>query len=781
MGSSETQKIDRGFHPFRPVWGNLSGISSKVESDGAAELGSQRAVLHDDHPSISRSNPLNLRVTDDEVEEVGNVLVDEISKLRIESQADSHTDRSAKNFDENHMSSELANDIKKLHLGSSGGESSKDFGVTWGTFGRNCDGNLGVGHGQNVGSLFGTPFASGLPNNLKKLNIKGTGEVDAHNFVFGATSRSDSVFGRNRTNNDPVAPSIASTLPGKIKNLNIEDSDKTDDSQKERNSNQTNHTFDHGNNRSDTSSGGEIDPMILDEMENMKIGDHSKGLSDHPDLNNPPAVGNELHGNISKEGSGKSDNIEFMFQVREQGGHSSGPELPEDKLNKGFELRHPSASSTSSIPSASFQFLPVRGEFQMAYTDGPHKNDGFSFNSEHDGLTAPRFEFRTQDPKGGLSSVSNQKMEFSAKKGSVKDSLLGGTKGNPKEPTSVLMSLGRNSPSKENSFQHDTEPSEPSSPMDFSPYQETQDDTGSARGPFMTPGNQPSNVAHTAFSTDAIDEDLLAVTESMDINKDNDAKNDDVEVRVSECSNHVHVAMENPEDSFSPVESESFKTAAENFDSNGEIEVESNDEVQSSDQTQYFSAASSTSSQGSAFTFASSPSLQGQPSAAIRHHKKKNLMKSGTDVHLPSRATVISDAASSSQFSPISRVSMLLSSLGQKHSTPAVPQKGGISLKGASSASRTIGSSNLEDAKEDIMSVTAAARAAQEACEKWRLRWLLHLSFVCLKILYVTFLFELLNTTNYSNWLQGKSSLFQRGFGGSRGLLYPGLRLHSSK
>ncbi|KAJ8449434.1 hypothetical protein Cgig2_002231 [Carnegiea gigantea] len=720
MGSSETQKMDPAFHLFRPVSGNLSGVSSRMDSDGKVGLGSQRSVLHDDHAFISGSNPLNLKV-----EKVGNVLVDEISKLRIESQADSHTDRIAKNFGENHMSSELASDIKKLHLGA-GGESSKKSGLARDTFGRNREGNLGISHGQNVGTLFGTPFASELPNDLKRLNLKDTGEVDGHNFVFGANSRRDFVFGRNRQSNDPGASGVASTLSDKIKNLNIEDSDKTDGSQEERNSNQTELRFDHGSSRTDTSSGGEIDPMILDEIETMKIGDHSKGLSDNPNLHNPPTVGKEVHGNISGEGTRKSDKIEFMSQVREQGEHSSAPELPQDKSNTGFELHHPPASSTSSVPPTSSHFLPVRGEFQMAYMDGAHKKYGFSFHSKHDGLNTPYFEFRTQDPKGGMFRGSNQKMEFDAKKGPVKDSLSRGRKGRkakPKEPNSVLMSFERNSESKENNLQHDPKPSEPSSPMDFSPYRETQDDKDSAREPFMTPVNQPSNVSHTAFSNYAIDEDLVAATESMDINKENDVKNSEVDVQVLGCSDHVHVAVENPpEVSFSAIETESFKTAAENFNGNGEIEVESNDEVQSSDQTQYFSPASSASSGGSTFTFASSPSFRGQSSAAMRHHKKKNRMKSGIDVHIPSRTTVISDAASSSQFSPISEESRVLSPVGQKSSASAVPQKGGISLTIMSSASRTIESSNLEDTKEDIASLTAAARAAQEACEKWRLR-----------------------------------------------------------
>lgn len=349
MGGSETRKIDPGFDPFRPVRDNISGVSSRLESDHSVELGSQRTVVvDDDHASISRTtNPFNLKFSSNKVEEVGGGLIDEISKLRIDSKADSHVDNeSAKNFNGrgsvgNRLPSELSNELKKLNLASSHGESSKISGAKQDNFGRSREGSLGFSHGQNVGGLFGTPLASELPNDLKKLNLKDTSEVDGRSFGVGAStsSRSDFVFGRNRKNNDTVAPGIASTLPDKIKNLNIGDYDKTNGGQKERHANQSNQTFDSGNSRTGTSSGGVIDPMILDEIENLKIGDHSEASSDHANLNNPS-------GNTSKKDSEKSNTTEFKSEVREQGKHSSGPEVAEGKSNKGSEPRQPLATST---------------------------------------------------------------------------------------------------------------------------------------------------------------------------------------------------------------------------------------------------------------------------------------------------------------------------------------------------------------------------------------------------------------------------------------------------
>lgn len=688
MGSSETRKIDSGFNPFRPFSDNRTGVSSRVESED-----------DDDGSFMNSSKHLNLKVTSKH-EEVGNALIDEIRKLRIENQYIGS--QSGKNLYEKgsgiqqpskggskDLQAELPDKMKELNLGGVGSETSKLSGVAF----DNVGGRHGAG---NVSNSFGTSLASELPNDLGRLNLKDSGEIGSGNFAFGASGRNSFVFGSSRTMKDSNDPSLASTLPDRIKNLNVSDSDKFSGTQKEMNINKNDRTFGSGN-ASSTRSGGVVDTMILDEMEKLKIRGDFKEFSDQAGTSESSFLRTGSIGSMTKEDSRTSYPMDFLNPTIEQ----------------GSKFHDASASPTTSFASAGLHFQPVRHEVKVPCSDGAEMSEGFAFSSKREGLRIPYVDFMTPDSKGISFTGSKLQSGFSTRKGLAKDGKAKGRKAKIKEPTSVLFPMGKNFTSKENNIQD--EPSESYSPMDVSPYHETGDDEQSSREPSLTSENQTSIDSQASFSNDATDEDLIRATERMDINESNDGKHDKAEEQVSECTgNTCAAAASSSVQCVSGVESESFMSASETLDDNGENEAESNSEEQSCDQTRYFSAASSAISGD--FTFAASSSFQDQASAATRFLKKKIQRKAAPDIYIPTRTAESSDT----QFSPISRVSVLPSQVVQSDGLPASPLGGGKNV--TSPINMAVGGNIFGDSKKVISSPTASARAAQEACEKWRIR-----------------------------------------------------------
>jgi len=736
-GSSEAQKIDAGFNPFHPISHNLSGVSSRLESD-------------DDD-----SKHLNMKVIN-EVGKLGNAFIEETGELKIERASVSHmASQNANNFTdegsaslsgnqqhskgvENSGQSELPDCMKKLDLGGPLGENSKVFGGRWDTFGRNREVGLGSSRGHCAGGSFGAVLSSELPNDFGKLNLKNADEVSGQNFVFNTTGGTDFMFRGSGKNSDPLSTGVATTLPEKIKNLNIEDPDKTNGAQKGMNFNTSNKTCDSDSSGTGTRSGpsgGAIDPMILDEMERLNTGDGSEGSSDSVDHDSFSSIRKGGIGSTSKDANGEPNQTVFPSLIAQQGKHSCSPQVSIGQANRGSKLHPAPASSKSIFQSFGLKFQPLGEGSQKPCINATEKKDSPGFSSKNDGVRVPLVEFRTPDSRCNLFSGSSQEIEFSTKE-SVIDTLLRGSKGKLKESASALLSGGKSfvpkdnsceaysEPSesysallsggksfvtKDNSCEAYSEPSESYSPMDVSPYRETQDDEQEAREPYLTSDSQTSNDSHSAFSNDAAEEDLVAPQECLDVNKSNDVMHEEANAKTVSLG-----------DSVSVVGTQSFKSANEELDRNGENEVESSGLGQSSDRTQYVSASSSVSSGASSFTFAASTPVPGHPSASVRLQKKKNRMKAG-DLYIPTR-TALSDAAAL-PFSPISRVSMLLSPVGRKDGVSTAPQKGSIDLKVTSATSKILRHSNLEDTKTEVKSPGTASHVAQEACERWRLRY----------------------------------------------------------
>ncbi|KAH9617277.1 hypothetical protein KSS87_009638 [Heliosperma pusillum] len=512
--------------------------------------------------------------------------------------------------------------------------------------------------GVSVSGSPAIPLGAELPNDMRKLNLRDNGDVGGCNFAFSTPGNSDSLFGSSRGKTDSV---VDDTLPDNIKNLKLEDPDKGNAIRKEMN----------------------VDTMVLGEMEKLKIGVTSEGSSN----NASTSLGKTTHRGVGEEICRKSSFSENVSFAGEREKNTTAGQAPE--LNKSSGVSGTSLSSKSSFPPSGLYSQPVRGNYQVSCSDETEKTEGFSFTSKQEGTRMSSVEFKTLDPKDSLFNASNLNLEFRSKKGSAKVTSSRGRKGKVKVPIPVIVSLVNNFSPMETSMQH--EPSDSYSPMDISPGFEVQNDPQSDREPSLA-------------ADDAADEQLVTATQRMDINEGSDFNHGEENVHVSDCSVNIDV------------------DSSKDLDNDRRSEDKSKYEVEDSDQTQYFSASSSISSSGSSFQFASSSSSHGQASAASRHQRKKNRMKVGQNISIPSSIDSFSDATSSLQFSPLSNVSMLSSQAGQNDGISSAPFKSGFGIKIASPTRGAADVCRLEETKRGVTSPTAAARAAQEACEKWRLR-----------------------------------------------------------
>lgn len=539
---------------------------------------------------------------------------------------------------------------------------------------------------------------SEIENELKqKLSFKDSGEKDdVKHFVFSGSKKSSDSF------------ATANELQDQIKNLNI------------------------------TSKGGsgyivgQSENILSNEMgRKLKIGsvssDSSAAQADMGRMSSHIFVKDKQTGNSGDKqlhDLGKSVPTEDVFQAGLQGKNSGGGEHPVDKAKDGAILSE-TASSSYSFSSSGMLFQSVDNASKEPDVDRPDQVNEFSFTSTRDGMAAPFVGFRTPNQKGNFFSGSAPQVEFSAKRDSIRDTKVKKKRGKGRQKTSIPLLHGQDFVSRDNDSQENLEPSESYSPMDVSPYQETLADTRCSRETsvasdesFSLDNNDASTDSQPAVPNVAIDEELVNATQRMDIN------DGDVEFRdTKEDHSDGGVGSEVPQDeSVSGTETESFKSANEEIDFNFDTAVNSAEteasssagiQRQDSDSRMQFSFPShSEDIGGSNFTFAASSASQDHLSASKCRHKK-NLVKIGLESFNTTPTSTVPHASSSEQFSSFSGASPLLSS-----------QQGG---KRDLFSSRLKGESNSEvnrgqEIKQEPNLASAETIAAQEACEKWRLR-----------------------------------------------------------
>lgn len=635
--------------------------------------------------------------------DLGNNVVEEMRKLKIESDkegvsktndgfvfgSNASSDYTSVGFEE----TKVEEDMRKLKI--DGVENAKRS--------ENDKAEFVFKSGNNVGGLGGKDMQSGLENELKtKLSVKESGRVDGKEFVFGRTKESSFSFATNE-------------LHDQIKNLNM-------------------------------SSKNEINGMINENILSNEMGrklnigsepSDSAGQTDMRRMSSQIFVRDKQEGNMGDnnfKNLGEAVPTEFTFQAAMEGKDVGGCHVSVDQPKDDAKLSE-TGSSSSSFSSSGVHFQLVDNESKVFGTDRLDKKNEFGFTSTQDGLGKPFVEFKTPQPKANLFSGVCQTLEFGAKREFIRDTKAKKKRGKLRQPTPVHLWHGQDFVSRESASHGNSEPVESYSPMDISPYQETVSDTISARETSVASDesfsldNDASTDSRPTVSDVAVDEDLLlAATQRMDINEW-DVKSTETK---EEHSDRGDGAIGPPEDSVSGAETESYKSANEEIDfqiescNSAETKTSSNSNVERQDsdgQMQFSFTSHPEELRGSNFTFAASSAGQNQLSASRRHLKKKNSIKIGHDSFNSTCNAKILHASASVQFSPFSGASQPLSSRQAEKGDQFSPR-----LRVGHNSEVFRG----QEIKQEPSVSSAATIADQEACEKWRLRFLFYFSlFFC--------------------------------------------------
>ncbi|PON59103.1 N-terminal acetyltransferase A, auxiliary subunit [Parasponia andersonii] len=753
LWSAEIPKsqVDLGYNPFRPISENSIPASSGSEkgSSGSGIFGfgksSDEAFVFGANTSDSRTSGV--------VEELENLKIgsefvtakDDVFHSSSSARVSSISGKGGENIIDENIMSKLPEDLRKLHIGGPGnvehpekvmgmdmrlpedmrklniedpGHEKQGEKVASGRF--NLSGNesmrSGFGSTNSVGGSIGKNMEFELQNELnKKLNIKETGKLDGGSVRYNADDLNKFEFG-SRKGGESLAESFASTLPDQIKNLNLKDSLNTSD--KENPASQSTKSK-----SSDFDGRKEI--LLSTNMEEQKGSGAGETLQSDVGAASSNSYAKDMptgyFGNLLFRNLDKSVHSESMLHPRMQGKNASRSQVSSDLPKDDVKQSGVTASSSASFASSSSHAQTAVNSFEVPVTNRPQKKEEFIFASEREFSGIPSFEFKTTTTTNLFSGL-NENLEFSAKRDFIRDAGMKKRSGKLKRPTKVQLWLGQDFVSRESSYQEIPEASDAYSPMDVSPYQETLADNRCYRENSVTSDdsfsldNSMGTDSIPKVSIDAIDEDLATAASRMDINEGNATCR---ETKEENFDNNLS-GESTLDESASGAETESFKSATEEVDfisDNIVLETEasssSNIEGYDNGRTKVGFSSSSEGLDGSNFTFSASSAAQGQSSTLKLPQKKKNWLKVGHDTNNISPNARISYASSSSQFIPFSGASLLLSpGKGQKVDPSSLQRK----CRDSSEVDRAQAVGRESD------SASAAIIAAQEACEKWRLR-----------------------------------------------------------
>ena len=704
-----------GFNPFRPT-SDVSFVEKPRGGNDAFVFGGNRS-----NPTLDR-NPDNeildgmrkLKIANENVggragSSVSEGLVDTAFVFGSKNLNDS-------SFDES-VASALPNEMRKLSIGAAVNREcfEKNSCVTdKPPFAFQIGDNLGGSSGRSMGFQH--------PNEQKK----STNNRDNDNVTFDPNDAKKKKLGGSRKSFDSFTGSSSSALHDLMKKLNIAESVKTNVVEKKEVHNETinKNSFPFGSTGSARGYfSGKVENSLSDDMRKMEIRDSVGDTFGQTNM--------EKLGGVKFHKVGNSMPTEFTFQAGTNAKNLSGSQGPLEQSNDGIKMK--GNPGTPSFSSHDIHLQANESAFQAPSMDKSEKYRS-SFTSKHDERGTPHVDFSTPNPKVDLYSGFNQKIEFNAKKAAIDDKRVKRRKEKLKQSNPSQRRLGQDFVLRESSSQENPEASDSYSPMDVSPYQETLADNQFSRETSETSVESihfdncyASTDSHQTVSNDAIDEDLVVATQGLNINVDDVKGRETKEERDEDCLDQGVGAGGSLEESVSGTETGSFKCPSEQFDINSEttatsveteVSLTSDIDKQDNDGRQQFCFASGTEDVGNTnFTFAASSSGQGQSAAAMRHHKKKNRVIVAPDSYDSAPNLKVPYTSSSARFFPLSSISPLLS--------PGQGQKGNISTslcKGRNGTDST--EVEQQDTRQEFNPTSAATLAAQEACEKWRLRYL---------------------------------------------------------
>ncbi|XP_076950129.1 uncharacterized protein LOC143623009 isoform X2 [Bidens hawaiensis] len=483
-------------------------------------------------------------------------------------------------------------------------------------------------------------------------------------------SRANAAFRFNAFGNEKnvsFSQDMVDQLPKEVDKLNIGDNDKSGNigsMKSTQNVNPFTNAF-----------GGNLGAELQREMDKLNIGNQENVGPD----------GNSLKGFVfgeQKLSGDKGDNLKsFVF------GSNGKADLISDKM-QGLKVSGDGEGFVfgQNVESKVYE-ATASTNFQR-----PRRMLIFTFSSKLDNV-----EFKTPDTRGGLFSSAKSVVDsrLKKKKGKVRKTVIGHPQ--PKQDFVISQQqpkqdfvFGQSSAQVSDSF-------EAYSPMDVSPYQETLADNYS-RGTSVASDDATSQVndqnsvsseSHNVTSNMTTDEDLINATQRLDVN------DSDVKCEVSEAETFKS-AMENLEFS-----SDTFDTALDSELSSTATSV--NREKSGSRLFEFGSNLENISREN--FTFAASTSGQSQMSPETRKSKKKHRLKMGQDSYSPTSDTknTYASSSSSSIMSPANTNKVDMSTLSSKNKDTFIPV-------------------NDQDSKHETVATASVSIAAEEVCEKWRLR-----------------------------------------------------------
>ncbi|KAK3205214.1 hypothetical protein Dsin_019260 [Dipteronia sinensis] len=686
--------LGSGFNPFRPPPDPTPSVSSVPSNSGS------NAFVFGSSKSDSREN-------------LGDRIVDEMGNLKIGNEYKDGFDYRSSSFD----AMKLQENMRKLNI-VGGGEkvnlSAKDQEV------------FVFRTGENVGGLAGKVVESELQNEFKeKLIVKDSGGVDGSSVMFKRDGTKKFLFESNKIGADSFT---ANELPNQMKNLNIKiNNNEVNSKINEKDS----VVFGSKEGISSYQVGGRENILSNEMGRKLNIGSVTCDYSGNTDVgslssrmfvkdNQTRNLGDKKYHDLPKPVP-----MEFSFQAAMQANDGSGNQVHMDQQKHEASVND-SASSSFSFSSRGVHSQPVNNTSEVPSMARTDKMNEFSSTSTQAGTGTPFVEFKTPHPKTNLFSGVSQKLEFNSKRESVRDTKGKNRRGKLRQPTPAQFWPAHDFISAEIGSQEKPERAESYSPMDVSPYRETIADSQCSRENSVASDESFNHNNHDAsydsqptVSNDAVDEYLVAVTQRMDINEG------DVESRETNKAHPDRVDSSEvpPEESMSGAETDSFKSANEEIDFNinssinsDETEASSSLNIERQDsggRMQFNFPSYSGDVGGSNFTFAASSAVQGHVSSSNRHQRKKSWVKLDCDSFNSTADVNVPHASSSLQLSSLSGASQLLPPQQDEKGDHFSPR-----LKVGHNSEVDRG----QESKQETNLTSAASIAAQEACEKWRLR-----------------------------------------------------------
>ncbi|XP_059646253.1 uncharacterized protein LOC132291321 isoform X2 [Cornus florida] len=436
------------------------------------------------------------------------------------------------------------------------------------------------------------------------------------------------------------------------------------------------------------SLGGGLENLELNGKENKNTR-NSMGATDEEINLGSPSQKEKQPINVNEKSSddpsiGVSTPKSFIFHARS----AKSFDGPRDQKNDDVKLNK--ASSQSSFSSSGLAFeAPSTAEVE----DGNKFSFSSTLNFRKPNLDVPCSFTLNLFP--GLDKT----MESNAKSRSTRDKGLKKTRAKLRLASLLQEQSRQDQMSKEGISQHIPESPGLYSPMDFSPYQDN---------------NCAPSAGTSTISTHSKDEDLVATREGDDI-KEADSKyrkpneNGSMSHGESSC-----VADYLSEKFVSRVDTECSNAKIEQVSINGsagavedKAGVCSNIKSEESDCRKQYRFASSSEDTGKRdFTF-SAISPKANVSAVKRQNKKKYRIKVGRVSNSTTPSQKLEFSSSSVQFSPLSCTSSRLNAAQDKKE-----EKFEFQSK----------RENKFKAFEELVKQAPATAAAQDACEKWRIR-----------------------------------------------------------